>query len=391
MNIKQTRLYNCLASFYRNIKEYRQYKCKVGSIKSRLGAVEFFTKETKIPPSTAVVIEPNPFHAETLPGYIKYFIDLGYNVDVFIACESAIERPFARMAQSFRVFVGDVYDIQSWIQYKNISRYSVVFFSTMFFNEKLKFLPPYLPTKCKNRVLGMQHSLDATTRWAEHEPLYWQMKNEGRIATLSEQDGFSRINPNYFGEIKIKEKNRSKVVFVAVGAIQPACHSHKLLIGAVHELMAEGLENFEVHVVGSGRMDMPQEISSHVTLCGRLDFPSMYKEIEDADFILALLDPYSPSQQVYLKGTTSGAVQLSLGFSTPMIINEQFAKAYTLGKECAVIHEDNNLYDAMKGAIKMKSVEYASIQQQLSYKCKQTSNDSIEALNNMLTRCIRPA
>ena len=32
--------------------------------------------------NTILIIEPNQFHHECTPGYVKYFYDLGYNVDV---------------------------------------------------------------------------------------------------------------------------------------------------------------------------------------------------------------------------------------------------------------------------------------------------------------------
>ena len=31
---------------------------------------------------TVLIFEPNRYHFECLPGYAKYFIDLGYNVDI---------------------------------------------------------------------------------------------------------------------------------------------------------------------------------------------------------------------------------------------------------------------------------------------------------------------
>ena len=39
---------------------------------------------TNITKGTVLIFEPNKFHHECLPGYSKYFIDLGYNVDLLL-------------------------------------------------------------------------------------------------------------------------------------------------------------------------------------------------------------------------------------------------------------------------------------------------------------------
>ena len=39
---------------------------------------------TTIKNNTILIFEPNAFHQECTPGYAKYFVDLGYNVDILI-------------------------------------------------------------------------------------------------------------------------------------------------------------------------------------------------------------------------------------------------------------------------------------------------------------------
>ena len=39
---------------------------------------------TDITKGTVLIFEPNKYHHECLPGYSKYFIDLGYNVDLLL-------------------------------------------------------------------------------------------------------------------------------------------------------------------------------------------------------------------------------------------------------------------------------------------------------------------
>ena len=39
---------------------------------------------TAIKKNTILIFEPNKYHHECTPGYSKYFIDLGYNVDILM-------------------------------------------------------------------------------------------------------------------------------------------------------------------------------------------------------------------------------------------------------------------------------------------------------------------
>ena len=68
-NIKQARPWLYLSGLLSNLRE-----CLLGSchyLKLLLG---------KVPEKTVLLAEPNAFHGECLPGYVKYFRELGYKV-----------------------------------------------------------------------------------------------------------------------------------------------------------------------------------------------------------------------------------------------------------------------------------------------------------------------
>ena len=159
MNIL-SKIYNRLCLYRKQRDEHKKYKRKINEIKKRIGLVASFSEVTNVDDNSVVVIEPNPFHGETVPGYVKYFLDLGYQVDVFLTYEIAFEQPFNRMDDNFRVFVGEYTDIQRWITYGNMKRYVVVFFSTLFYYVGHKFLPSTVPAECKDRVFGIVHNLE---------------------------------------------------------------------------------------------------------------------------------------------------------------------------------------------------------------------------------------
>ena len=38
--------------------------------------------KTPVRKNSVLIVEPNPYHAEILPGFVRYFQDLNYNVDI---------------------------------------------------------------------------------------------------------------------------------------------------------------------------------------------------------------------------------------------------------------------------------------------------------------------
>lgn len=383
MNIL-SKIYNRLCLYRKQRDEHKKYKRKINEIKKRIGLVTSFSEATIVDDNSVVVIEPNPFHGETVPGYVKYFLDLGYHVDVFLTYEIAFEQPFNRMDDNFRVFVGEYTDIQRWITYGNMKRYVVVFFSTLFYYVGHKFLPSTVPAECKDRVFGIVHNLELYKLWINDNSTYYEMLHDKRFASLSKIEGLYHVNPNYFGKIKNGPKNTKKIGFVAVGAI--SYKNYDILLDAVRGLVVAGLTSFEVHIIGSGTLQIPQDLMPYIKCCGRLSFPSMYDVIECSDFLLALLDPNDKSHQIYLHGTTSGSLQLSLGFVKPLVINTLFAEAYTLDCESAVTYEDNTLLDAMQQAMFMSTEQYTSIQYAIVRKRDQIRKESLEEIEIMMTR-----
>ena len=164
--------------------------------------------------------------------------------------------------------------------------------------------------------------------------------------------------PIYFGNIAPHEKN-SKTRFVMIGRLSPNTRNCAQLLEAIEKLLQENITDFEVCVIGSGGMEIPEHLKKHIKKLGRLNFHDMYHHCMNSDFLLALLDPESPQQESYKHGTTTGSKQLSLGLNKPMLLEKTFADVYGFSEKDTIVYQGNCLYEAMKQAVAMDKKTYA--------------------------------
>ncbi|MDR1523393.1 MAG: hypothetical protein LBS29_05545 [Endomicrobium sp.] len=94
---------------------------------------ELLTKEFKkhnISPKSILMVEPNNYHGEVLSGFVKYFNDLGYNVDLLLRPNNSVEDIFSRWNTFPKVFYGSANNIKTLLKLKKVEEYDYVFFSS---------------------------------------------------------------------------------------------------------------------------------------------------------------------------------------------------------------------------------------------------------------------
>lgn len=357
----------------RKLKEWCEYR-KFGHLEQWDGTVR---------ENSVLLVEPHFAHGECMPGWTKYFSDLGYLVDVISRYENYVENPFCRYPTPPRFFAGNLRMIKKWLRHENVRKYNFVFISsTVVWDEEsegrhfldyLKFVP-----QGKNNTMFVDHA----------PQLYFEEYNEKtlvsqrRIFTLSHLPEIPQLNPHYFGEF-VKYNKNTKVVFLAIGRVSKDARNYDYVIDAARKMLECGMDNFCVRIIGSGKINIPAELKTHVVHLGRLDYPKMYEEVNRGDFIIAGLDPFSERHQQYLMGCTTGNLQLSLGFGKPMVINELFGEHYEL-KNAAIMYSDNDLFPAMQRAIRMGDDEYQALQDVLAELAHETYDRSISNLKTAI-------
>ncbi len=335
--------------------------------------------------NTVLLIEPNNYHGEVLPGIAKYFIDLGFHTDVIIT-ESEYK---LGLFDNFNNAKTDVYHMPAhimWHFFKTdyIKAYKYIYINTEYIGDPItkKLIPisNYLELeKFKDKLILMNHR-PGTFRNNSYRNLL--------IANLpiTNSDKYKVVNSHYFGDIAITGKN-DITNFIVIGNIEDKRKNHNLLLDSVGELLQQGITNFKITVIArTGTLNsIPENIRPFIDFKGRLDYQQMYKELEKADFFLALLDPDNPEHDRYITTGTSGSFQLIYGFAKPCLINKKFATLHGFNDENSIIYEKNSDFtEVLKKAIDMPANDYNMMQNSLKNYSDSLYQTSIKNLKEIL-------
>ena len=275
----------------------------------RIVCKKFFNR--KIKPKTVLFVELNKeCHCEVLPGYIKYLNDLGYVADVLISNTQEYEKPlyFAEKTLQIENIFNTTSDTMVHIlKNRFINKYDYVFFTStiVYYADWSNALDLVKPHHIKNsKIILTEHHIDVMRKTPE-------LFRDKKYVILPdykldvEDVDYVFANPHYFGDFKITPKNDIPV-FILAGALEPERRNVKILFDALTSLVDNGNANFRIVVIGRGEMDdIPEKIRPLFEIKGRVDYPTLYSEVNNADFFLPLLDPENPDHDRYIKDGTS--------------------------------------------------------------------------------------
>lgn len=344
------------------------------------------SKTPIIKDNTFIVWEPcSKSHSEVVPGYAKYLLDLGYHVSVIVDKQHIKGGLFCRFQHpnlSFNKLTTD--EIKTFFAESDLKNVKGVLVTTIGKicnsetpEEAYKFFNPNVD---RNKLFFVEHEACFAVNngtWKED------------LITLRELDYQNTksvvINPHYFGEIKVTQKNEI-TNFITVGTLKASKKDCGIIINAVQKLHEKGITNFKVTVVGKGSLKhLPKTIRKHFDIKGRLPFNKMYEEIEKSDFMLTAYDDKNPEHQRYITTGTSGNFQLVYGFLKPCILVESFAPINKFNEENSILYKESDNYaEALEQAIKMNNKEYQKMQDCLSKTVDTIYNESLNNLKGAL-------
>jgi hypothetical protein len=331
---------------------------------------------------SVLIIELNPCHGEILPGYIDYFRRLGYAVDVLVNQDIARENPLSRMEKgTCRLFSSKLTGFSFFLSSDSLERYACVFLATArsyVYPKKVPTVIDKFPQLVKHRnLICVEHDLaDIASHW-EAELLL-----DNRVVTLGRFAKGTLVNPHVFGKVALTAK-KMPVRFLLACATERSREGLNLIQTLLEVVKREPA--IEMVIVGLNTFCVPDVLRSQVVFKGRLSFAELFDEIEQASFILALLNPENPEHERYLTTGVSGAIQLSYGFRKPLLIQRRFADHYGFTSSTAVIYEQD-LRDAMLAAVKMPLADYTAMQVELGRTAAALYEESLSNLRQMIER-----
>ena len=208
--------------------------------------------------------------------------------------------------------------------------------------------------------------------------------DKNRIWTLGNLSKGIQVNPHYFGNIDIKNKNQKTRFFLT----STAERNYSYLIESIEQLKKECL-NFEIIIIGREiRLDpnrIPKNLLDHFIFKKRVSYVELYKYVKSSDYIIIPLNPNSENDIQYKTTKVTGSIQLVYGFLKPAIIEENFSIFYNLNENNSLIYNNSNLYSVLKQAILLDKKAYKKLQENLSFVEREIFKISINNIKKVIT------
>lgn len=326
--------------------------------------------------NNVLIFEPFTYHYECTPGFSKYFIDLGYNVDIIMHDTGLSSFFLFEDIRKIRFFIyNDIRDIEKYTKFLRflLINYNYVLIETA--------NPNIFPLYKSLNLININHSFFVFHHLEYLEEISQKITlNKKQIWSLGNFDNSTQVNPHYFGKSCIKKKHRITRFFIT-STIE---RNYEYLISAVEEIKDENLE-FQVIVVGKWGTLKPCNISQKVRdnfiFKYNISYSELYKEVNNSDFIIINLDPNNIKDLAFKTRRVTGSAQLVYGFLKPAIINREFASIYYLNKDNSFIYKNSNFKDTLRKAINMKNVNYQKMKENLAKTADYIYKISLENVN----------
>ena len=310
--------------------------------------------------NTVLIFEPESFHHECTPGYTKYFLDLGYNVDIILDNFGSNSFCLFKLIENIRIF--------TFYKLSELSAHSKEF-QLIFKNYSYVVIETTNPARNKtykdlgffkmNNTIFVLHTIEhfLTTGISS-------FYNQNRIWSLGNLKHSLYVNPHYYGDIKIRNKNNRTKFFITSNRER----NYKDLILASEKLKNENLD-FEVIVIGRGkgfsRKDLSQNLKENFKFKYHVIYRDLYEAVYNSDYIIINLYPNYKNNELFRGNRLTGSSQLSFGFYKLALIHKSFAGFYNMTSENSFLFDDSNFYEIMREAILLNDQKYKEKQKNL--------------------------
>lgn len=358
----------------------------------------------------ALVIEVHPYHFFLIPGSVRYLEELGFIADILTRENKDADDILLNANVNNKRYLFDDLNVRQILSGICVEKYDFIFLTSLeYFHDNLKESALNFfrfPVAVRDKIAGIQHHPELIKELG-HE---W-MAEQGRIFVLSDVTWnnikLKRFIPFFLGNFYIRNTNNRNIMTVGnsgnryyisrlIDYIRKNCKDIEYqihMIGAVPRYMFLKwvkylFRHYAGTVIYSNKNKYYRNICSFksmksIHLFGRLDYPSMYAELQKQSFILIGMDPLT--QDNFYKGLTTGSLLLAYSFGKPCILEEHFAEAYGLDASMAVIFRDSEM-DGIKKAVYMDDEAYVQLVNNFAKKADEAERESVFNLKTLLVR-----
>ena len=334
-----------------------------------------------------LMIEPNAYHGEILPGIFSCLEKAGWHVDLFIRHKNDKADPFCQCPKKPEIYPCSPFLMKRRLKKKEIEKYEYIFLTSDFFFERgfvnknywdwLGFMPS---GKCGTLI--MLHRTDE----ANVKKIRNIMNDKVRVFSLREHPEIPMLCPVFFGFRPLNRKHRKgpEPRRILIAGWKPR-DVWKKFYQAARVFLSANPKACRFYIVGRFYPpEIPEDLRESMEFLFDLPFRDFYRLTSEMDYILAMLDPSSEEQRHYLHGVTSGIRQLSIGMNVPLILEERFAEEYGFTCQNAVIYRENIL-DGLLKTIQQDEQEYDRIIEGLSLLENEIDSQSLRNLKEVIS------
>lgn len=374
-----------------------------------------------------LVFEPNPYHFEVVPGFVYYFLRLGYQVDCLLHQDSGkFGDVFCRcpaLREKIRIYTFDgVHAADRIEELKKENGYTLLFFNTFEIKndvcrEAVERSEPLFENE--QGMMACVHWLHGSERERSARARYFKNRMVALSATKIPYGEAAEVNPNYFCDTDPQRELHDPASFISVGQSQnknellrATDQLYKKTGEAPRLVFVRKQENWKdallhlvkfavIEVFRLGKLDsslhrplgrIDPNVKGNAEFTGRVSFAELYARVEAADFNVLNFyqgckqesSGYQGGKKIFSSTQTSGSKQLSLGFLIPCIIEKKAADYYGFCEKNAVIYEDGHLEEALEKASRMSREEYAGMVAELKKLQGEIRARSLSNLERML-------
>ena len=331
--------------------------------------------------NTVLIFEAFEYHYECTPGFAKYFIDLGYKIDIIMSNYGISSFFRFEEIDKIRFFIYNEID--------DIKKYKP-FFKSILINYNYVIIetanPIYFFLYKSLNLLNIYHSFFVFHHldYVFDFPRKFKLR-KNQIWSLGNFNSSIQVNPHYFGNFKNNNKSKNKITRFFITSTTR--RNYQPLISAVEKLKEENLE-FHVIVVGKYNTftinNISEKLLENFTFKYNIPYEDLYYEVNNSDYIIINLDPNSIIDEPFRKTRVSGSIQLSYGFLKPVIINKYFADIFNFNSNNSFIYDNINFTATIRNAINIGNKAYINMVKNLNLVSKKVYKDSLYNIKKCL-------